>query len=76
MFEGLRRRWRFRNLEERIEDAEAEIADAEASVDRYERYERSFGGHKQDILRAERRVQRKKDQHVNLLRLMIERDSL
>jgi hypothetical protein len=32
MFEGLRRRWRFRNLEERIENAEAEIADAEADA--------------------------------------------
>lgn len=75
MFEGLRRRWRFRNLEQRIETAEARVADAEDNVADRKHWHESFGGRHEQILEAERRLKKAEETHRNLIRLQIERDS-
>jgi hypothetical protein len=75
MFDDLRRRWRFRNLEERIENTEAEIAGAKADAARHERFDQSFGGYKRHILDAERRAERAEKKLHDLRVAQIERDS-
>jgi hypothetical protein len=75
MFEGLRRRWRFRNLEDRIANVEAEISDGRARIGHHERFERSFGGHQRSILDAERQVERAEKKLHDLRVAQIERDS-